>query len=453
MGITPLTFTGVSSFSDDFQTILNRAVAIANLPVQGLQNDQATLLSKKQQLSDLGDSVQSLASTMTTLADMGVTRALSGSSSNTGLITVQSVMVDQPGVYTISDITSLAAAASETTLSGYATPDSTTVSAGGALELVFGSTTKSITLATDKNNLNGLRDAINALGLGLNATVLNTGSGDNPYYLSVSSVATGETVLQLRTTAGDAGSNLLTSLNQGSNAEFKLNGLAVRKSTNQIKDVIPGVTFTVAGKTAAGQTVNLTLASSGSKLANALQELAANYNKLSGKLEAQVGETAGVLGGDYVIRELQEALRSLAGYEGTGAITRLADLGIEFDAEGAMSFNSDVFNSLTPEQLEGAFDFLGSATTGFGALAARFTQFTDPYSGLIGTQQRYYDEADQRISGQISSITDRVNLMQTTLSAKLQLADTLLAQLESQQTLLDASVKSLEYSLYGRKDG
>jgi hypothetical protein len=39
MTITPLTITGLSSFSDDFQTILNRAVSIASLPLSELQND------------------------------------------------------------------------------------------------------------------------------------------------------------------------------------------------------------------------------------------------------------------------------------------------------------------------------------------------------------------------------------------------------------------------------
>jgi len=42
--------------------------------------------------------------------------------------------------------------------------------------------------------------------------------------------------------------------------------------------------------------------------------------------------------------------------------------------------------------------------------------------------------------------------MQTSLSAKLQQADVLLAQLEAQQTLLDASVQSLNLLLYGKQD-
>ena len=36
MALAPLTFTGISSFSDDFQVILDRSVSIASLPARAL---------------------------------------------------------------------------------------------------------------------------------------------------------------------------------------------------------------------------------------------------------------------------------------------------------------------------------------------------------------------------------------------------------------------------------
>ncbi len=43
-------------------------------------------------------------------------------------------------------------------------------------------------------------------------------------------------------------------------------------------------------------------------------------------------------------------------------------------------------------------------------------------------------------------------LVTTALSQKLQLADTLLAQLESQQNMVDASVQSLNLLLFGKQE-
>lgn len=451
MGLSPLVFTGVSDFSDDFQTILNRAVSIARLPLIQLQNEQSDLLTKKQLLTELRSAVAGVASALEALGTAGRTRALAASSSNTARVTVSLNGATQAASYSISEITSVAKAASETTLNGYATADQTAVSADGILELVVGSNTYTIDV-TGANNLNGLRDAINAANAGVTATVLNTGTGGTPYYLAITANSPGAQTLQLRETAGDAGSNLLTSSNQGANAVFKLNGLDIVKSDNVISDVIPGLTFTIVSTTNPGETVELKLFSSRSTLATKLADLADAYNTLRSKVSAQVGETAGLLSGDFLVREIQQNLRELAAYESSGTIRRLADLGLEFNDQGEMSFNSSKFYSLSEAEIAAAFDFLGSETSGLGGLSQEFAQISDPLTGLIKLQQDQYDAADERLSRHIEELTSRIEFMQLSLSAKLQQADTLLAQLESQQVLLEASIKGLELALYGKKD-
>jgi hypothetical protein len=59
---------GVSKYSSDFQAVLNRAVAIAQLPVTQLQNEDATILAQENQLSTLGSSVNDF---QTSLAALG----------------------------------------------------------------------------------------------------------------------------------------------------------------------------------------------------------------------------------------------------------------------------------------------------------------------------------------------------------------------------------------------
>lgn len=453
MGISPLVFTGVSQFSDDFQTILNRAAAIANIPLRALQNEQADLLNRKQLLAELRSAVAGLAGALEALGAAGRTRALSASSTNTARVTVTLNGATQAGSYTISEITSVARAASETTASGYATADQTPVSADGVVELVVGSQSYTIDLAgAGRNHLNGLRDAINALGAGVTASVLNTGTGSTPYYLAITANNPGATTLQLREVAGDPNSNLLTADNQGSNAVFKLNGLTIVKAGNVVSDVIPGVSFTIVSKTDPGETVELRLSASRSALATKLTDFVNAYNALRTKVSAQVGPAAGLLSGDFIVREIQQELRLLAAYETSGAVRRLADLGIEFDQQGVMSFNSAKFFSLSDAELAAAFDFLGSETTGLGGFSQALSRISDPVSGLIRLQQDSYDAADQRLSRQVAELAARIEFMQASLSARLQQADAMLAQLESQQALLEASIKGLELALYGKKE-
>ena len=223
-GITPLAFTGISKFSQDFQTILNRSVSIANLPLLDMQNEQTDLLAKKQLFTDLRSGVAALADSLKKLGTTGENKALAVSSTNTARVLASLNGATQTGTYTISEITSVAKAASETSASGYATATNTLIG-DGKFELVVGNQKKAIDIsAAGKNNLNGLRDAINAAGLGVSATVLNTGTGATPYYLSISSNTTGAKALELRDTPDDSGTNILTSANQGADAIFKLNG-------------------------------------------------------------------------------------------------------------------------------------------------------------------------------------------------------------------------------------
>ena len=53
-------------------------------------------------------------------------------------------------------------------------------------------------------------------------------------------------------------------------------------------------------------------------------------------------------------------------------------------------------------------------------------------------------------SGVIVGLTDNINAMQKSVAARLQMADALLASLQSQQTQLTSSLNSVNYVLYGK---
>jgi len=453
MSLSPLSFTGVSQFSADFQSILSRAVSIASLPVKTLQNQQQDLLSQKILVSNLSSAVATLASTVSTLGSTAAQKALAAYSSDTSKVTATNVNSASAAVYTLTNITSVARSAAETSLSGYVDSTSAPASSTGVVKLTVGSNDFTIDISSS-NNLTTLRDTINALGAGVTATVLTTGTGANPYYLSLTANSTGATTLELRDDPTGANTNLLTSLNQGANTDFLLNGVAVSKTTAYINDVVPGVTFTIGDTTDVNESVTVTVASDRSQLETALEGFVANYNVLREQINAQIGSGAGLLSGDYLVREVQGRLRSLTSYsgDGSGSIRGLADLGIEFDQAGVASFNATTFDALSDSSLADAFDFLGSTQTGFGGLASTLTDISDAVTGLAKIQIDKYDETDRRLGEQIAVMTERISEMQINLNRKLQIADALLSTLESQQNILDASIKSLNFSLYGNTE-
>jgi flagellar hook-associated protein 2 len=294
-----------------------------------------------------------------------------------------------------------------------------------------------------QNNLAGLSAAINKLNLGVTASVLTTGTGNSPNYLTLSANHTGLTTLTLT----DSAANLLSATNQGANTVFKLNGLDVTKPGTVVDDVVPGVSFAFNGTTATDQTVNISLASDKTKMATALQDIVSKYNQVSGLLNAQIGPAAGLLSGNSMIIQARQAMFSLVNSSGaSGSVQSLTALGIDLSNSGVMSFNSDRFNALSGSQVADAYSFLSSVTTGPAAMQSKFTQLSDPLNGTIQAQQNQWDATDKRLSTQVDALTTRINAMQATLQSKLQIADTLLAGLTSQQNILTSSISSLNFT-------
>jgi flagellar hook-associated protein 2 len=533
-------FTGLSSYSSDFQSIIQRAVSIEQIPIQALQTKQTDNLNQKQALIALNPGVASVGSAVAALGTLASTQGVSASSSDSTTVSVTNIGATAPGTFTVSNISSLATAASETSVAGYADPTSTAVSKSGHVNLVVGTNTYALDL-TSNNNLDGLANAINSAGAGVNASILTIGSNS---YLSVTASNTGATTLQLNdvpldlitktgsgteastqtyadmTTAqvsssgnvdlvvgtttyhmnltgsnnltglmnainsagapgvtasitGSAGayslsltgppgtlslndlptvSDLISSTNQGKNASFYMNGVSVTRASNTVNDIIPGVSFNLLKTTAPTTSVTLSLATDPTQLSNALQTFVTSYNTLVSQVAQQVGPSSGALGGDLLISQISQDTQQLSSYwNGSGSIHSLADLGVTFaDNSGQLTFNPSVINGLSSSQVSDAFKFLGSSNSGFAALANDFTQLSDPISGQILTQENGYDAANTELASQITNLNSRAAAEQADLTAKVQKADALVAELQSEQNTVNSSISSLNYVLYGK---
>jgi flagellar hook-associated protein 2 len=292
------------------------------------------VLSKEGLLDQLQASVQAVATALGSLGTVASGQALSASSSNSSVVSAADSGATAPATYTINSVTYLAAATSETSLSSYADSTTTPVSPTGNMELVVGSQTYPITLTSATNNLNGLAATIDSLGAGVTASVLTTSGAD---YLSVSANATGGKNApghwgSFSSPANPSGTTqFLTALNQGSDTTFQLNGITIHQPSNTVNNVIPGITFNLLGTT--NTPVTLSLASDPTQLTSALQTFVTDYNGLRTALNAQEGPSAGALGGDTSILQLENAMRRLTAYTSlssgspnSGSLQSLSDL-------------------------------------------------------------------------------------------------------------------------------
>jgi flagellar hook-associated protein 2 len=450
--LAPQTFVGVSQYSSDLQSVLTRAVQIAELPVTALQSEDTAVVSKVAALGTLQSSVNTLAGDLTSLGTLAQSQALGATSSDPSTVTAAVDGNLAPNTYNISDITSIASAASETSKASFANATSTQVSPSGTMVLTLGSQTATLHLTNETNNLQGLANAINSAtdsggnSVPVTASVITAGTNEN--YLSVSANSPGATTLTL-TEDSAGGADFLTQTNQGSNTVFTLdNNIPVNSPSTSINDVIPGLTFNIlqADPTA---NVSVSLSSDPTQLSSGLSTFVNDYNTLLGQVQAQMGTTAGPLAGDSAIYQIEGAIQQIVSYQGSGAIQSLSDLGISLSDTGQMSLDSTVVSGLSSSQVQSAFTFLGSSTTGLASLASNLTELGDPVTGVIQSEVTGFNQTDQNLQSQILTKSTQISQMQSNLQLQLAAADANIAALESQQNMLNTTIEAMNYSTYG----
>ena len=157
------------------------------------------------------------------------------------------------------------------------------------------------------------------------------------------------------------------------------------------------------------------------------------------------------MGGDSTIRDISDDLGQLSGYfaSSTSTVRSLSDLGITFDDTGQMSIDPTVIAGFSSTQLSDAFKFFGSANSGFASFASNFTQLSDPVSGTIQNEENGLDTDNTNIASEVTTLQARATLTHNANAARLEAADALVAQLQANQTSVDAEVQSIDYVDFG----
>ena len=425
-----ITFTGQSTFSSSFQQVLQRAVSIASLPMQQVENDISTLEGKQTDLSTLQADFSSLQSAVQSIST-AMTGSVSASSSDSSVVTAAAGSSTLPGTYSIqvSDIGSSTTAISNPTTTAVTDPSSENISSSLSYTLTVNGTQTQLSVASD--NLDALASAINNSNAGVSATIVNLGSNASPdYRLAVASKELGADTIQLN----DGTSDLLSTVQSGTDAQYTVNGNStVLSSTSDQVTLAPGLTATLVSASA-GQTVNITVASSESNLSSALSSFATAYNTASSALSKETGQNGGALAGESVVYELQDALSQIAQYaDASTSVGSLSNLGLTLGSDGTMSFDSSQFSSLTASGIQ---QFLGGLTSGGFLQTANsaLDSFTNATTGALTSEYSSLSTEITNDQNQVSDDQNKVSIIQTNLTQQLSAADAAIAVLQEQNT-------------------
>jgi flagellar hook-associated protein 2 len=434
--ISPLsTTTGSSTFATDLQTALNRAIAIASLPIQQMTNEQQKIGAQSSELSTISGLFTTLQSSLQSFPSGSGTSGLAASASDQTVLQANLTGSSLQGSYTIQvlDPGSSSTALSNAGTTPIADPTTQNISSSTSFTLAVGTSNYTITPASQ--NLNALAAAINSSGAAVQATVVNLGGPSAPdYRLALQSTKLGNVTLQL--SAGTT--NLLTTTSTGANASYTVNGQPSGgiSSNSDTVTIAPGLNVTLKK---AG-TATVTVAANTSALSNALQSFVSNYNAAFAELQKQHGQSGGALVGDSTILIAENSLRQLVNYSGgSGSITSLNQLGIQFTQQGTLTFDATALSGLSSRQITDAFSFLGGPDTGGYLQAASSTLkgLLDPITGVIPNELQNLQTQSQHEADAISAAQNRVNQISASLSARMAAADALIATLQNQTQFVD----------------
>jgi flagellar hook-associated protein 2 len=424
------TFSGISTFSQDLQSALTRAVAIASLPIQQLTADKARFDAQATELGTIGNLFTNLQSALQSLSSGSGSSALAVTTSNNSVLQANLTGSAFPGTYSIQvlDPGSNSNALSGANPTAVADPSSQSISQSTNFTLTVGTATYTIQPGTQ--SLNALAQSINASGAPVQATIVNLGSPSQPdYRLAIQSTNLGNVPLQLN----DGTSDLLAATTTGSNALYTVNGQPSGgiSSNSRTVTIAPGLNVTLQ----AVGTTDVTVAQSTTAISSALAGFAHAYNAVVAEIDNNRGQTGGPLSGDSSLIGMQESLRRLVNFTGTsGGITSLTQLGLEFTQQGILTFDPSKLNGLSQADVGQALSFLGDPLSGGFLKAANdnLNGLVDPIGGLVTGELQSLEKQSQQEAKAIADAQDRVNLLQTNLTAQMAAADALIATLQQQ---------------------
>jgi flagellar hook-associated protein 2 len=442
---TPV-FNGSSTYSSDFQQVLTRAVQIASLPLQQMQNTVNDLTNQASALSSLGSSFATLQAAMDAV-QTAAQGNMAATVSNPGAVSASAGSKALPGAYTIQadSLGSPTLTLSSAGLNTVSDPSSGNISSAATYTLTVNGTAYAI--APSGNSLESLANAINSSSAGVQATIVNVGSTSSPdYRLAIAASSLGPDTIQLT----DGTNDLLDTLSTGSDAQYRVNGINTEISSSSTQVTLaPGLTVNLLAVT--GQPVTITVANNTSSLQNALSNFANAYNSAVDAVAQERGQGAGPLSGQSIVFELQNALSSISQYvTGSGNIHSLADIGMDLDQTGHLSLDTTVFTGLSASDLQ---DFLGNTGSGgfLQSVNNTLNSITDGTTGSLATDIQSTQRQITNENTLISQEQQRINDLQTNLQQQLTQADAIIATLQEQKTYYQNlfTAEYLQNSPYG----
>ena len=256
--------------------------------------------------------------------------------------------------------------------------DAKVATAAGTMNLNIGG--KDFTIDYDETTtLKDLKNLINEVaGENVNATIVQIAGGDSRLFIS--SLETGSNAVDSVTniTMTDVSGNLsddggvtaggvalttgLTAIQEGTDASFKFNGQVITRASNNIDDLISGLTIKLKEVGTSVVSINQDRETIMEKFDSFVSKYNSAITELNKMTKASTESTErGIFSGESTIRSMKSTLQDLLGNIG-GGVGEMSDYGFEISKEGVMSLDKTMLTDKLDENPKNVEAFFAGGT-------------------------------------------------------------------------------------------
>jgi flagellar hook-associated protein 2 len=337
---------------------------------QNLQTLLSTLSSATNSLSSsiinsLSSSVfGTRAATITSSGDVSASSALS--------MSISSGAATGDHTLTISQI-----ATAEKVLGNAVSDKSADLGYTGTFSIGLSGSTSADISVTSGMSLDDIVDAVNAQTSTTNvqAAIIQVSSTEYEIVLSatednadiVTGSVSGDDVLN-KLGVTDSSGGFATILQTTQAAIFKLDGIEITRDTNDITDVLSGVTFNLLQTTPSGAALDISIETDTSSIQTALESLVTDYNAFRDYVYSQqqlstdgTSDSSSVLFGDGTMRDITTQIEQALNTSMGGL--SLSDLGLSFDETNDLALDTSTLSTTLTDNLDGVIALLANKVT------------------------------------------------------------------------------------------
>lgn len=326
------------------------------------------------------------------------------------------------------------------------------------LSLGIGTGTPILIDYSDTTTLEELAKAINdAAGTKVTASILQTGASSYELVVKANSVGANQNI-----TFGDSGTLLATlgmdntaaKIQSSGDASFNYNGIAITRPTNEITDLVNGVTVSLKQDQATSS--NIAITQNKTEISTEMSLLVQSYNTLITNIKDmtvydKAAGKVGVFNGDNYIKSITRELNKvMTSVDSSGK--SLIDYGIDINKDGEMSFNSVIFDTkMTQDPTSLQNFFSGSYANNidspgiFDTLYDKMKSYTSSNKSL-DTYQANLTKTLDKLNKDRMTMTQRLDTRYEIMSKQFGAYDAIISKINSQfsslKQMIDAQAAS-----------